>query len=136
MITSGFPEYDTNSLVVRPLAELPMLRLADPGRDVRGWEVQGHDRRRLGIVADLLVDVDRLRADTLLVSSAGDQARTMVVVPLDGLTREHGGHRRLVPGDGMPAIALRYESTTRYVIWVAIALAIIALALWLLGSFG
>jgi|SRR5688500_3346823 hypothetical protein len=135
MSTTAFREYDPDSLAVRPLAELPMLRLADPARDVRGWEVQDHDRRRLGIVADLLVDIDRLRADNLLVSAAGDQAGTMVVVPLDGLTREHGGHRRLVPGDGLPAIALRYESTTRYVIWVAIALAIIALALWLLGSF-
>ena len=136
MSSNGFLVYDTNSIVVRPLAELPTLRVADGARDVRGWEVRGHDGRRLGTVADLLVDIDRLRADTLLVSLAsGDGAGAMVVVPLHGLSLEHGSNRRLVPGEGMPPIGLRYQSTTRYAIWVAIAVAIIALAGWVLGFF-
>ena len=121
---------------MRPLAELPTLRVAERARDVRGWEVRGHDGRRLGTVADLLVDIDQLRADTLLVSLAGgDRAGAMVVVPLHGLSPEHGTNLRLVPGEGMPPIGLRYQSTTHYAIWVAIAGVIIALAGWLLGFF-
>lgn len=133
---NGFPPYEKNSLVVRPLIELPMLRLADRAQDVRGWEVCGHDGRRLGTVVDLLVDIDRLRAETLLVSLArSDHAGAMVVVPLHRLSPEHGSHRRLVAGEGMPPIAIRYQSTTRYAIWVAIAVATTALAGWILGFF-
>ena len=136
MSTNGFHAYDKNSMVVRPLTELPTLRVADRARDVRGWEVRSHDGRRLGTVADLLVDIDRLRADTLLVSLAGsDRAGAMVVVSLNGLSPEHGSNRRLVPGEGMPPIDLRYTSTTHYAIWVAIAVVIIGLAGWALGFF-
>lgn len=135
MSTNGFLAYDKNSLVARPLTELPMLRLAAGAQDVRGWDVHDHDGRRLGTVVDLLVDIDRLRADTLLVSVVGsDHAGALVVVRLDSLSPEHG-HRRLVPGEGMPPIAIGYQSTTRYSIWVAIAVAIIALAGWTLGFF-
>ena len=134
MSATGFLAYDTDSMVVRPLTELPTLRLADQARDVRGWEVCGHDGRQLGTVADLLVDMDRLRADTLLVLLAGDdRPAAMVVVPLHGLSPEHGSNHRLVLGEGMPPIGLRYQSTTRYAIWVAIAAVIIALAGWVLG---
>jgi hypothetical protein len=137
MSTNEFPEYDANSMAVRPLTELPTLRVADRARDVRGWEVRDQDGGRLGTVVDLLVDVDRLRADALLVSLAGgDRAGAGVVVPLHGLSAEHGGDRRLVPGEGMPPIGLRYQSTTRYAIWVAIAFVIVALAGWVLGFFG
>ena len=136
MSTNGFLAYDRNSIAVRPLTELPTLRVADRARDVRGWEVRGRDGRRLGTVADLLVDIERLKADALLVSlSGGDRAGAMVVVPLHGLSPEHGSNRRLVPGEGMPPIGLRYQSTTRYVIWVAIAVVIIVLAGWALGFF-
>jgi sporulation protein YlmC with PRC-barrel domain len=136
MSTNGFPAYDKNSMVVRPLTELPTLRVADRARDVRGWEVRSHDGRRLGTVADLLVDIDGLRADTLLVSLAGgDRAGAMVVVSLQSVSPEHGSNRRLVPGGGMPPIRLRYQSTTRYAIWEAIAVVIIALAGWALGFF-
>ena len=136
MGTSGFLAYDTNSLVVRPLAELPTLRVADRALDVRGWEVFGQDGRRTGTVADLLVDIDHLRADTLLVSlDGGERAGAMVVVPLLGLSPEHGSDRRLVPGEGMPPIGLRYQSTTHYTIWVALAVVIIALAGWVMGFF-
>jgi hypothetical protein len=137
MSTNGFFEYDNNSLAVRRLAELPMLRLADRTRDVRGWHVYGREGRQLGTVADLLVDIDRLKAETLLVSLAdGDRAGTMVVVPLQSLAPGHGGQRRLVPGGGMPPIALQYQSTTRYAMWLAIAVAIMALAGWMLGFYG
>jgi len=136
MSTNGFPAYDKNSMVVRPLTELPTLRVVDRARDVRGWEVRSHDGRRLGTVADLLVDIDRLRADTLLVSLAGsDRAGALVVVSLHGLSPERGSNRRLVPGEGMPPIDLRYTSTTHYAIWVAIAVVIIGLAGWALGFF-
>jgi hypothetical protein len=134
MSTSEFLQYDPNSIDVRPLAELRTLRIADGTLDVRGWEVRGHDGGQLGTVTDLLVDVDRLKADTLLVSLAGgDRAGTMVVVPLHGLSPGHGINRRLVPGEGMPPITLRYQSTTRYAFWGAIAVVIMALAAWLLG---
>ena len=116
-----------------PLTELPTLRVADPARDLRGWEVRGRDGRRLGTVSDLLVDIDRLRADTLLVSLATDPGGAMVGVPLRGLSAEQGGNRRLVPGEGMPPIDLRYQSTTRYAVWVAMAIVILALVAWLLG---
>ena len=136
MSTNEFLAYDKNSTAVRPLADVPTLRVADPARDVRGWEVLGHDGRRLGTVADLLVDIDRLRVDTLLVSlDSGDPAGAMVAVPLHGLSSEQASRRRLVPGGGMPPIGVRYQSTTRYAIWVAIAVVIIALAGWVLGFF-
>jgi len=137
MSTNVFLPYDKNSLVVRPLTELPMLRLADQARDVRGWEIHGHDGLRLGMVVDLLVDTDRLRADALLVSRAGSgHAGAIVVVPLHHLSPQHGSYRRLVLGEGMPPIAMLYQSTTRYAMWAAIAVAIVALGGWVLGFFG
>ena len=66
----------------------------------------------------------------------GGRAGATVVIPIDGLSAEHGSHRRLVSGEGMPPIAVRYQSTTRYAIWVAIAVGIVALAGWILGFFG
>ena len=137
MSANEFLEYDNDSVAVRPLAELPMLMVADRARDVRGWEVHDRDGRRLGTVADLLVDIDRLRADALLVSLVGgDRSGALVVVPLQGLAPERGGYRRLIPGDGVSPIVVRYQSTTRYAVWAGIALATIALAGWILGFFG
>jgi hypothetical protein len=136
MSTHGYVEYDENSLAVRPLAELQTLRLSDASQDVRGWELHDRGGRRVGLVADLLVDIDRLRSDGLLVSVAdGDRAGALVVVPLDGLAPDLAG-RRLMPGAGMAPIALRYQSTTRYAVWAAVAVAIIAFAVWILGSLG
>ena len=136
MSTGGFLAYDKDSFVARPLTELPMLRLADQARDVRGWEIYGQDGHRLGTVVDLLVDIDRLRADALLVSPAGsDDAGAMLVVPLRSLSPDCGSPRRMVPGEGMPPIAIRYQSTTRYALWVAIVAAMLALAGWMLGFF-
>ena len=136
MSTNDFPAYDTDSLVVRPLSDLATLRLADRARDLRGWEVLGRDGDRIGTVADLLVNVDRLTADTLLVSLADvDRVGAMVVVPLHGLSREHGSTRRLVAGEGIAPIDLRYQSTTRYAGWVAIVVVILALAGWSFGLF-
>lgn len=137
MSMSEFLPYDRNSLVVRPLAELPTLHVADPARDVRGWEVHGHDGRPLGTVVDLLVDIDRLTADRLLVSLAGSgHAGGVAAVPLDRLSPERGSHRVLVAGEGMPPIAIRYQSTTRYAVWGAVVAAIAAVAAWLLGWIG
>ena len=136
MSTNGFLAYDQNSVVARPLAELPTLRLVAGARDLRGWGVHDHDGRRLGNVVDFLVDIDRLRADTLLVSLVGgDHAGALVVVPLDSLSPQHGAHHRLVPGEGIPPIAIGYQSTTRFSTWAAIAVAIIALVGWMLGFF-
>ena len=101
-----------------------------------GRPVLDRDGRRLGTVVDLLVDIDRLEAETLLVSpGGGDRADVRLVVPLRGLAPEQGGTRRLVPGEGMPPIGLRYQSTTHYAIWVTIAVVIMALAGWVLGFF-
>ena len=136
MSTGKFLVYDKDSVVARPLTELPMLRLADQARDVRGWEIDGQDGHRLGTVVDLLVDIDRLSADALLVSPAGsDDAGAMLVVPLQSLSPDRASSRRMVPGEGMPPIAIRYQSTTHYALWVAIAAAMIALAGWMLGFF-
>ena len=136
MSTGGFLAYDKDSVDARPLAELPMLRLADQARDVRGWEIYGQDGHPLGTVVDLLVDVDRLSADALLVSPAGsDDADAMLVVPLHSLSPDRGSPRRMVPGEGMSPIAIRYQSTTRYAVWGVIAAAVIALAGWMLGFF-
>jgi sporulation protein YlmC with PRC-barrel domain len=136
MSSGGFRAYDKDSFVARPLTELPMLRLADQARDVRGWEIDDQDGHRLGTVVDLLVDIDRLSADALLISPAGsDDADAMLVVPLHSLSPDRGSPRRMVPGEGMPPIAIRYQSTTRYALWGAIAAAVIALAGWMLGFF-
>ena len=136
MTSGGFLAYDKDSVDARPLTELPMLRLADQARDVRGWEIYGQDGHPLGTVVDLLVDIDRLSADALLVSPArSDDAGAMLVVPLHSLSPDRGSPRRMVPGEGMPPIAIRYQSTTRYALWVAIVAALIALAGWMLGFF-
>jgi len=136
MTTNGFLAYDRDSMVERPLAELPTLRVAEPTRDVRGWAVRSHDGGRLGTVADLLVDIDRLTADSLLVTPAGsDRTGAMVVVPLHALAPEQRSTRQLVPGTGMLPIGLRYQSTTHNSVWVAIAVVTIAVAAWALGLF-
>ena len=113
---------------LRPLAELPALRLADGARDVRGWEVQDAGGTVLGVVTDLLADPDRLVAEFLLVS---DEASGESVVPVDKL-EVRGSH--LVPGSGLGPVPLRYQSTTRLALWAA-ALGALAVLIWVIWSF-
>lgn len=46
---------------VTPLSELPDVEVADGKPDIRGWEVVGHDRRTLGHVHDLIVDMSTVK---------------------------------------------------------------------------
>jgi hypothetical protein len=132
-----FVEYDDESPALRPLAEVPALRLVHSHRDVRGWEIHGQDGRPLGRVVDLLVDVDALQAKALLVSRAGERGDgSRAVVRLQALAPEDRAHRRLTPGAGMEPIALRYQSTTRFTLWAAIVIVIVAFAAWMMGVFG
>ena len=130
-------EFDAAGADVRPFAELPTLRLIEPARDVRGWEIREADGGLFGTVIDFLVDVDRLEARKLLVSLAGppDPGGTAIVA-VDRLAPEDSTRRRLTLGHGMPPIALGYHSTTRLAVWATIGAAIVALIGWITGIFG
>ena len=127
-------EADDTGVDVRPFADLPTLRLVEPARDVRGWEIHERDGRPLGTVVDLLVDVDRLEARKLLVALSGppDPGGT-TTVQVDRLAPEDTTARRLTLGHGMAPIALGYQSTTRLAVWATIGTAILALIGWMTG---
>ena len=119
---------DGHASHLRPLADLPALRLADGARDVRGWEVQNADGEVVGVVTDLLADPDRLMAELLLVS---DAASGESIVPISRM-QVRGSH--LVPGGGLEPIPLRYQSTVRLTLWTAAAAALLVL-IWVIWSF-
>jgi hypothetical protein len=80
---------------LRPLAELPSLRLAAGARDLRGWHVQDADGKLLGTVRDLLADPDRLVAEFLLVSTRADSGEAIMALSGMEIRDSH-----LVPGSG------------------------------------
>ena len=114
---------------LRPLADLPALRLADGSGDVRGWEVQDAGGETLGLVTDLLADPDRLVSEFLLVSDKESSGEA--IVPLDRM--EIRGSN-LVPGSGLAPIPLAYQSTTHLTLWTAAAAALFVL-IWVIWSF-
>ena len=129
-------EFDDRSIAVRPLAELPTLRLVERARDVRGWKVSAQDGRTLGTVVDFLVDVDKLQANKLLVSFPdGGEHETVRVLSVDEVAPEDRTHRSLTAGHGMAPIAVRYQSTAKLTLWAAIGVALMALVAWLSGVF-
>lgn len=113
---------------LRPLADLPALRLADGARDVRGWEVRDTGGELLGIVTDLLADPDRLVSEFLVVS---DEASPETIVPV---ARVEIRDSHLVVGGGLAPIPLRYQSTTHLTLWAAAAAALLVL-IWVIWSF-
>ena len=114
---------------LRPLAELPALRLAAGARDLRGWRVHDADGSLLGTVRDLLADPDRLVAEFLLVSNSADAGEA--IVPLSGVEIRDS---QLVPGRGLEPVPLRYLSTVRLTLWAAAVAALLVLA-WVIWSF-
>lgn len=112
---------------LRPLADLPALRLADGARDVRGWEVRGARGELLGVVADLLADPDRLVSEFLVVSDDGSSESIVAVAGL-----EIRGSQ-LVPGSGLEPIRLQYQSTTHLTLWAVAATALVVLV-WIIWS--
>jgi hypothetical protein len=122
---------------LRPLAELPALEVADARRDVRGWEVVARNGEPLGIVSDLLVDPDDLLAVSVLLSRherLSPRERADPIVPLSTLKADES-NRRLVAGEGIAPIRLRYRSTRRITLWAGLAAAVILLLAWALGAF-
>lgn len=113
---------------LRPLVDLPALRLANGARDLRDWEVQNAEGEVLGVVTDLLADPDRLVAEFLLVSDATGSGES--IVPVSRM-QVRGSH--LVPGSGLEPIPLRYQSTVRLTLWTAAAAALLVLA-WVIWS--
>jgi hypothetical protein len=113
---------------VRPLGDLPALRLPDGERDVRGWELRDTDGELLGVVTDLLADPDRLVSEFLVVS---DDVSAESVVPVARL-EIRGSH--LVPGSGLEPIRLQYQSTTHLTLWAAAA-AVLVVLIWVIWSF-
>ena len=114
---------------LRPLADLPALRLADGARDVRGWEVRDAGGEVLGLVTDLLADPDRLVSEFLVVSDKAMSGEAIVPVDKMEIRASH-----LVPGSGLAPIALRYQSTTRLTLWAAGVAALLVL-IWVIWSF-
>jgi hypothetical protein len=113
---------------VRPLGDLPALRLPDGERDVRGWELRGTDGELLGVVTDLLADPDRLVSEFLVVS---DDVSAESIVPVARL-EIRGSH--LVPGSGLEPIRLQYQSTTHLTVWAAAATVLVVL-IWVIWTF-
>jgi hypothetical protein len=114
---------------LRPLAELPALRVADGAGDVRGWEVRDTGGDVLGLVTDLLADPDRLVSEFLVVSTKASSGES--IVPLDRMEIQRS---HLVPGGGLAPIPLRYQSTTHLTLWAAAAAAVVILV-WAIWSF-
>lgn len=79
-----------------PLRELEEFAVADGFPDPRGWAVYGADRQRVGMVADLLVDLEALVVRYLAVrldgGAAGGPAGGTVLVPV-GLASTDGPQR-------------------------------------------
>ena len=113
---------------LRPLVDLPALRLAEGARDLRGFEVHDADSERVGVVTDVLADPDRLVAEFLLVSDAASSGE--LIVPVSRM-EIRGAH--LVPGSGLEPIPLRYQSTTRLTLWAAAGAALVLL-IWIIWS--
>ena len=113
---------------VRPLGDLPALRLADGARDLRGWELRDPGGELLGVVTDLLADPDRLVSEFLVVS---DDVSAESIVPVARM-EIRGPH--LVPGSGIEPIPLRYQSTTHLTLWAAAGAALLVL-IWVIWSF-
>jgi uncharacterized protein (TIGR02271 family) len=59
-----------------PLSKLSDYEVADDSVDVRGWKVSGSTGADIGKVDDLIVDATTMQARYLVVSLAGDAART------------------------------------------------------------
>jgi hypothetical protein len=115
---------------LQPLAELPSLVVADPARDVRGWEIRSASGEALGVVSELLADADRLIVEYLVVSSPG---RGTSYVSLAAVS---AGPGHLIAGAGaLPPIQLRYRSTTSLTARTAAVAAAIVALVWLLQVF-
>ena len=122
---------------LRPLAELPALEVVDASRDVRGWEVVARNGESLGIVSDFLVDPDELVAPSVLLSQRerpSSPESADAIVPLSTL-RADGINKRLLAGEGIAPIRLRYRSTRGLALWAALAAAVMLLLAWALGAF-
>ena len=114
---------------LRPLADLPALRLAEGARDLRGLAVyDAADGEQVGVVTDLLADPDRLAAEFLLVSDAAASSRSIVPVSRMEIRGSH-----LIPGSGLEPIPLRYQSTMRLTLWAA-AGATVVVVIWVIWS--
>lgn len=74
---------------VNPLSKLHNYRISEGDPDVRGWEVVGADGRKIGAVADLLVDTEALKVRYLDVNLdsglSGEEAGTGTDTRLEGL---------------------------------------------------
>jgi hypothetical protein len=118
---------------LRLLSEVPTLVIARDDQNVLGWDVIV-DGERMGTVVDLLVDVDRLRAEYLLVSTSHPTGEGDMLVPVAAFTKDRP-RSRLVVGIGPAYIKVRYPSTVALATWSALAFAIVGLILWALGAF-
>ena len=116
---------------LQPLAELPALVIAEPSRDVRGWEIRSQAGEVLGVVSDLLADPDRLVAEFRVVSplKTGD---VQVVVPVAAVAARPP---YLLVGSGLQPIKLRYVSTIRLTVTATLAV-LVVIILWLTRAWG
>ena len=88
-------EMTLESRRVTPLRELDDYEVADGDPDVRGWEVLGAGRQRIGKVDELLVDTAAMKVRYLEVDLAEDvldgREKKRILIPI--------GHARLDPDD-------------------------------------
>ena len=127
----------------QPLRELPALVVSPDSVDVRGWTAVTAAAERIGIVTDLLVDVESLRAEYLIIDPdretlAGLSETELAVVPVETARIDRTGRQVIISGvQGLaPEIHVRYRSTT-HLAWAAVAIgAVLVWLAWLLDLFG
>ena len=127
----------------QPLRELPALVVSPGSVDVRDWTVVTAAAERIGIVADLLVDIESLRAEYLIIDPdretlPGFSRTELAVVSVETTRIDRTGRQVIISGVTGPApeIHVRYRSTTRLA-WTAAAIgAVVVWLAWLLGLFG
>jgi sporulation protein YlmC with PRC-barrel domain len=119
----------------RWLSELPALVIDAGSVDVRGWTVTTPNGTRVGVVTDLLVDIDHLKVEYLGIEDQSGSGSRPALLPL---TRVHLlVEARQVVRDGAnnlePEIHVRYRSTWHLTL---IAGALAAAAAWFAWAFG
>ena len=103
---------------LRPLSELDSYTVEKGDPDPRGWTVVGADGRRIGTVADLLVDTEAMKVRRLIVDLDVDTAATSsdsrVALNIDDVDVRHDTREvfaRLYTGGGSDAGAGAYASS-------------------------
>ena len=97
--------------VLRRLRDLTDFEVADGNPDVRGWALRGNDGQALGIVHELIVDVEALKVRYLDVELDSrfhiNEHENHILLPIGAASLDEDGDNVFVP-------ALNAESVVNY----------------------